>query len=76
MQLENTVYALHITETYDDFEAEWFLHEAINVTAKHYVLECIFMREVSRFLFLFGWILMPPNGVWLLWKCKLKLKLK
>ncbi|WZY72472.1 hypothetical protein YC2023_004712 [Brassica napus] len=42
MQLKNTVYALHITEAYDDFEAESFLHEAINVTAKH-------SGEVSRF---------------------------
>lgn len=54
MQLENTGYALHITRAYDDSEVESFLHEAINVTAKHYVLECIFMREVSQFLFLFG----------------------
>lgn len=63
MQLGNTEYPLHITEAYVDFETESLLHEAINVAAKHYVLEWIFMRQVSHFLFLFGWILIPPNGV-------------
>ncbi|KAL0804845.1 hypothetical protein Bca101_097335 [Brassica carinata] len=37
--LGNTEYPLHITEAYVDFETESLLHEAINVAAKHYVLE-------------------------------------
>ncbi|KAF8095468.1 hypothetical protein N665_0332s0049 [Sinapis alba] len=44
--LGNTDYALHITEAYDDFETESYLHKSINVDAKHYVLECIFTRRV------------------------------
>ena len=37
--VEPVLYALHITESYDDFETESFLHEAINVAAKHCILE-------------------------------------